>query len=144
MPLKTPYIEPITYCLLLKLPHTCHIEVGKIGDITFSGGIYAYIGSAKRNAQHRLNRHWMGSGKKKWHIDYLRAQSHPIAVWGFDQTILQECKLADTMECLSMENIPRFGSSDCHCPSHLYFCESEGIVEAILANFEHALIFYAK
>ena len=115
-----------------------------MGNISFPGGVYAYIGSAKRNAQHRLNRHWMGTGKKKWHIDFLRAQSQPIAIWAFNQTFLQECKLAEAMDSLSMANIPRFGSSDCHCPSHLYYCESEGKVDTILANFVEALIFYAK
>ena len=114
--------------LYLAAPATC--TVGALGDHTFPSGVYIYIGSAwghgglrARVGRHlRFGRHFRGSPKPRWHIDYLRRITSPIALWLAPDTYL-ECTWAQDLLAqpdLSVI-VPRFGASDCTCTTHLVY-----------------------
>lgn len=114
-----------SYILLLELEKPAVIEVGALGRQNFPAGYYAYVGSAKRNADSRLMRHLRPSKKKKWHVDYLRekAEVRRIHLSGAD-----ECALSESLAEMQGYEIaaPGFGSSDCaRCESHLAYFEEE-------------------
>jgi len=109
-----------SYILILKLPKEASLEVGKLGEIRFRKGYYLYIGSARRNLSRRIQRHRRMRKRLFWHVDFLRA----IAEFHFALPIrtqdVLECEMARAIKDISDWEVPRFGSSDCSCPSHLY------------------------
>lgn len=110
-----------SYCVALELSEAARVEVGALGAVDFSPGRYVYCGSAQRNLAQRVARHARRTRKKvRWHLDYLtpyaaRIDAYPIASW---ENL--ECRLARALLEAGGEPVPRFGSSDCLCPSHLY------------------------
>ncbi len=71
------------YVLILRLDNDRDILVGKLGELHFKKGFYAYIGSAMgRGGFKRVTRHFnVAQGKnstRKWHIDYLLPHSEVI------------------------------------------------------------------
>lgn len=115
---------PATYLLLLHLPQSSSLTIGKLGERSLAPGYYVYVGSARRHASSRLLRHIKGdAAKKRWHIDYLRTVSHCLAVVVFHQERMGECRLAREVGAARGAQIPiaRFGASDCRCPAHLFF-----------------------
>lgn len=81
-----------------------------------------YVGSAMGGLAARLARHHRAGKRLHWHIDYLLhdpgtrlLQSLPIA-----GPVRLECPLAREVAGLAEEAVPRFGCSDCRCPSHLF------------------------
>jgi sugar fermentation stimulation protein A len=114
------------YLILLELAEKRRIEVGALGTIPFKAGWYVYAGSARKNLSQRVNRHLRRQRKQQhWHLDYLT----PFAAQGPGKLkalpILSyrnlECDLAAELAKLGGIPVPRFGSSDCNCPSHLYY-----------------------
>ncbi|TAN39270.1 MAG: GIY-YIG nuclease family protein, partial [Candidatus Methanoperedens sp.] len=72
------------YILNLKIDKDIVIRVGKLGNIRFKKGYYAYIGSALGTGGFkRVTRHFnIASGKnmtRKWHIDYLLPHSEVVS-----------------------------------------------------------------
>ena len=112
----------VSYVLVLQLDDQLELTVGRKGTYALPAGCYAYVGSAKRNAKHRLRRHWQGDGRIKWHIDYLRREARCREIWLFDSSALAECELAALIAAEPEITVPiaRFGASDCHCPAHLF------------------------
>ncbi len=128
-----------SYCVAVELAGPERIEVGALGVIDFPAGRYVYCGSAQRNLAQRTARHARRTRKKvRWHLDYLtpyasRIDTYPIASW--DNL---ECRLAEALREAGGTPVPRFGSSDCRCPSHLYFFGADEaprkrVLEAVLA-----------
>ncbi|OGO05169.1 MAG: hypothetical protein A2Y91_04470 [Chloroflexi bacterium RBG_13_54_8] len=123
------------YALLIDLPEPREISVGRLGLVVFPRGVYAYIGSALKGIEARVDRHLRKNKKLHWHIDYLLQQA-PV-----QRVVL--CETEERLECvlaqyLSQEfpSIPGFGSSDCRCDSHLFFDPGstrleEGIIDAL-------------
>lgn len=116
------------YVLLIKT-ETGSIKAGALGSIPIRRGWYAYVGSAlgsggfARVRRHiRLSRE--KSGKTHWHIDNLlmHPESRLIRVYCLITARRVECSIASSM---SGEVILGFGSSDCSCPGHLFFCPSD-------------------
>ena len=112
------------YCLVFKNP-ACTARVGVLGEIAFRKGWHVYVGSGLGSGGLvRLERHVTLSREKdktpKWHVDYLstdrrfalRYTVHAVTEERF------ECRLADA---LGDPSIRGFGSSDCDCPSHLFY-----------------------
>lgn len=110
--------RPGTYILLLTLPTTQPITIGKLGTITFPQGDYVYIGSALNGLDQRLHRHLRTTKKTHWHIDHLLTHAHITHIYTKPSTHREECHLAHTFT--TQTPIPGFGSSDCTCPTHLY------------------------
>lgn len=116
--------RPGTYALGLHLPRTATIGVGALGKWDFPAGLYLYVGSAwgPGGLAARVGRHLRGNGPLRWHIDYLRAQSAPVAIWIAPEK-RNECTWATALIEMSGIQIPvpRFGASDCTCPAHLIY-----------------------
>jgi Uri superfamily endonuclease len=111
------------YQLLIRLPESTHIQIGKRGRFRFPKGYYVYTGSAKNGLQGRVRRHLRKEKKRFWHIDYLLDHASVTAVHYFTNARKDECSLS--LKTLAMPGaqviVPKFGSSDCACPSHLVF-----------------------
>lgn len=108
------------YIVILRLKRDAKISVGNLGPIRFQKGYYIYIGSAKRNLSKRLARHQRKRKNLFWHIDYLRQYTDHCASLPVRASTHLECKIANALKGISLWSIPRFGSSDCGCYSHLF------------------------
>ncbi len=109
------------YILEIQLHKACSITVGRLGTLYFAAGSYYYIGTAQKNLRQRVERHLRHEKKCRWHIDYLTVTAEKkTALLLPGQT--EECKLARNLqEHLSLQEVNRFGSSDCSCRSHLLY-----------------------
>ena len=107
-----------SYQLFINLSQNIEIQIGKLGLFTFPKGTYVYTGSAKRNLNQRITRHFLKDKNLYWHIDYLLAneQTKIIKVM---KSELEECDLNADIEGKTI--VKGFGSSDCkkNCKSHL-------------------------
>ena len=111
----------LTYLFQLRLPRKRILRIGARPTEVFSPGHYLYVGSAKRASGHRLWRHWHGSERHRWHIDYLRAAAFPERLILFRSEEVGECSLAQQLQSdRRFRVVPRFGSSDCACQGHLW------------------------
>lgn len=112
-----------TYALILLLKRKKEITVGKLGTFAFPAGYYLYAGSAlgPGGLEARLARHHRRHKKPRWHIDYLLEHAELIEVWSTVSPDRLECLWAQAAQELpgSKIPVPGFGSSDCHCSSHL-------------------------
>jgi Uri superfamily endonuclease len=45
-----------TYVLLIEIKKNCKIKVGRLGEIKFKKGLYAYIGSALNSLEKRIRK----------------------------------------------------------------------------------------
>ena len=113
------------YVLILRLAVEKSIRIGCLGTFKFPAGCYCYVGSAlgPGGLKGRVGRHLRGAGSLRWHIDYLREQADPVQVWLLPTGKKRECGVAKCLGRLQGAAIParKFGSSDCTCPSHLFF-----------------------
>ena len=121
-----------SYALLIELPESKEISVGRLGLIAFPRGFYTYVGSALNGIEPRIGYHLRKNKKPRWHIDYLleKASIKRIVLYETEERL--ECILA---QALSKEfpSIPGFGCSDCKCQSHLYFeAEKNKLEEGIM------------
>jgi sugar fermentation stimulation protein A len=109
-----------SYILILRLLKEARIEVGKLGGICFRKGYYLYIGSARKDLSRRIERHRRMRKRYFWHVDFFRAAAdlqHALPIRTGDDL---ECEIARAIKEIADWEVPRFGSSDCSCPSHLY------------------------
>jgi Uri superfamily endonuclease len=113
-----------TYILVIELTKTQNIRPGKLPRSEFQKGMYLYIGRARRALQARLKRHFRRDKKTFWHIDYLLKKAHIKEIW-IKKDFFDECDTASKIR----EFLPSilsaqkgFGSSDCGCPGHLFYC----------------------
>jgi len=113
-----------TYILWLHLHAPAHLTIGKRGHFDFAAGWYAYVGSAQGpgGLRARLKHHLSPVQKPHWHIDYLRAAAAVHHVWYLAATTNHEHNWAATLHAHPTMSVPvpRFGASDCRCPSHLF------------------------
>ncbi|MDP2659707.1 MAG: GIY-YIG nuclease family protein [Dehalococcoidia bacterium] len=109
------------YALLLHLDRQTHLDVGRLGRFAFPSGYYLYLGSALGGLKARLSRHLRRPKTLRWHIDYLTAHAEVVEIWWHSDREKRECAWAALTLKLPGANVPvpRFGSSDCRCPSHL-------------------------
>jgi len=112
------------YVLIIQLEKTKSIKIGALGKLIFYKGMYAYTGSAQSNFHHRIKRHLRKNKKLFWHIDYLlNNEDTKLSNIFFKQGIKEEeCNLARLINKKGIA-IPKFGSSDCRCQSHLFRIE---------------------
>jgi sugar fermentation stimulation protein A len=144
-----------SYMVTLHLPADVTIGVGALGELAFKAGWYVYCGSAQRNLAQRMARHLrqgakpQGAGqpttggrrakKTHWHLDYLTPYADAMKALPVASYRNLECDFARTLAGLGGEPIPRFGSSDCTCPTHLYRfadppMQSRPFVDALLRS----------
>ena len=109
-----------SYVLLLRLPAARRIAVGKLGSFAFRRGYYLYVGSALRGLSARIARHRRHPKPPHWHIDYLRNHCAGVQAYAVRSTALLECRIARALGDGFEPGPPRFGASDCRCPTHLF------------------------
>jgi len=117
---KATYPARGSYILLIEMPVGKAITIGRLKDTYFKGGYYAYVGSALGGIKARLNHHLKRKKKRHWHIDYLLQEASIIGISVCRNEQRVECILAETLGS-QFNTIAGFGSSDCHCQSHLFF-----------------------
>ncbi len=111
-----------SYILIIELKKNKNIRVGKLGEINFMKGFYAYVGSALNNLEKRIERHLKKDKKLRWHIDYLLKHAEIKEIYYRENIFKEECNIASYFN--SLKFIEKFGSSDCKCKSHLFYSEN--------------------
>lgn len=118
-----------SYILLFELANKKDIPVGKLGYVSFPKASYAYVGSAMNGLTARLARHLRGEKKLHWHIDYLLKEAKVEEIIMCRSEERTECRLAQALAG-KFQYVPKFGSTDCKCRSHLYFTNEEDSIES--------------
>lgn len=113
------------YVLVLFLEEDKNLKIGSLGCIPFERGLYGYVGSARGpgGLRARISRHLRVEKKVFWHIDcLLQDASVEVTKVGFIVTKKDlECTLGKKLVKRGAEpTVPRFGSSDCPCETHLF------------------------
>jgi Uri superfamily endonuclease len=134
-----PSDSPGTYALILESAGYARVPVGRHGPLDLPPGVYAYVGSAlgPGGLRARIARHLDPARPRHWHIDYLKRATRVVEVWYVVDPVRREHAWARAFGGISSASIPmpRFGSSDCTCPAHLFhFPTRPG-----LATFRRAL-----
>ena len=122
-----------SYALLMCLKNHKEIDVGSLGSISFPKGYYLYIGSAMNGIEGRVKRHKRDRKKLHWHVDYLLNKARISSIYFLESRQRLECSLAKRFAD-RFEVISKFGSSDCHCESHLFFGDHDELRECALYN----------
>ena len=108
-----------SYILLVRVPEDKLIQVGRLGEIGFQEGYYAYVGSAMNNLEKRVERHLRREKNRHWHIDYLLEHARVEDVLYLESEERRECSIAQHLE-KHFSSVKGFGCSDCACRSHLF------------------------
>lgn len=116
-----------SYLLILNLRRNRKINVGKLGKVLFRKGFYVYVGSAMANLSKRMERHRHLRKRHHWHIDELRAVAEFHSVLAIRSSQRLECEVAKGMSEIAEWSVPRFGSTDCSCDTHLFGTSSDPI-----------------
>ena len=109
-----------SYLLVLEVAQSRRIDVGGLGKVTFPKGYYVYAGSARANLTKRVERHLRRRKQFHWHIDFLRDRADSCTALPVRSSEDLEHDLAAALGQVADWSIPRFGSSDCRCPTHLF------------------------
>ncbi len=128
------YSGPGTYVIIIELNNSKNIMIGKMGYFFFEKGYYLYVGSAHGpgGLRSRIKRHLRKDKSRHWHIDYLMDKGSAIAVLFSSDNDKKECNWASRFNYAPDLSSPvnGFGSSDCACPSHLFFSKKNpGIIK---------------
>jgi len=113
-----------SYILIVKLDEDKEIAIGSLGVLFFPAGFYAYLGSALGGFKSRISRHLRKDKRLRWHVDYLLREAEISNILLCETRERLECSLFRPLAD-ELPFIAGFGSSDCGCPSHLYFAEDE-------------------
>lgn len=118
------------YVLLLSIDKDISVNVGALGRVNFEEGMYAYVGSAQNSLEKRITRHLRKDKKRFWHIDYLLA-SDRVKVHRVFYAVARRAEECNVAEGLCKRGFPTkgFGSSDCHCKSHLFRIPDCGFIK---------------
>jgi sugar fermentation stimulation protein A len=114
-----------SYLLILSLKRNRAISVGKLGKVHFRKGFYIYVGSAMANLSKRMERHRRLRKQHHWHIDELRAITGFHSVLAIRSSDRLECEIAKAMSTIAEWSVPKFGSTDCSCETHLFGMPSD-------------------
>jgi Uri superfamily endonuclease len=114
-----------TYVLLFQALSPCEVKVGALGSVSLELGFYLYVGSAHGGGglQARVTRHLAVDKPLRWHMDYLRPQLTPVAVWWQASAERLEDHWAQQIPSIGVQAHHKgFGASDSRHFSHLFFC----------------------
>ncbi|HRU28748.1 MAG TPA: DNA/RNA nuclease SfsA [Treponema sp.] len=131
-----------SYLVVLELPDSVQVDVGSLGPVAFKAGWYVYSGSAQKNLTQRIGRHLRHVRKQPhWHLDYLTPHAGKIVGLPIASYENLECELAAELEKIGGTGVPRFGSTDCSCGSHLFYFSSPPLKNRaflkVLFTFRH-------
>jgi Uri superfamily endonuclease len=120
--------RPGTYALVFKAKQKKRLKIGKLGTLNVKPGFYVYVGSAfgPGGLKARIGHHRKSSSRRHWHIDFLSEYLPPTEVWVTHDPTHREHHWSEALSHAPGASIPLpgFGSSDCHCISHLHFFSS--------------------
>jgi sugar fermentation stimulation protein A len=110
------------YAAVWRLERARAVRVGRLGRFRLEPGFYVYVGSAQRGLAARLARHARRTKPLRWHADYLARHATWVGAWTWPLGKDAECRLARALAALDGLDpaVPRFGASDCRCPTHLF------------------------
>jgi Uri superfamily endonuclease len=113
------------YALVIAVRKNIVVDAGALHNVRLRKGLYVYVGSAQNSMEKRIARHLRKAKRRFWHIDYLLAATGVTVVGAFRKPgpKSDECKLARRLGRAGTA-VRKFGSSDCHCQSHLFRVES--------------------
>ncbi|MGI6367763.1 MAG: GIY-YIG nuclease family protein [Anaerolineae bacterium] len=113
-----------SYVLVMYLSDPRRVRIGALGWHDLGRGYYLYVGSALGGLRARLARYLRGSAHQHWHIDYFLPTSRLDAIWYLEHKRHLECQWAARLGAIPEVELALadFGSSDCHCPAHLFTC----------------------
>ncbi len=127
-----------TYVLIIRCSRETFVEVGKLGGVKVSDKVfYLYVGSAysKGGLLLRLLRHLRYSNKTLfWHIDYLLNITTGCEVRKI--IVIPEKRVEHFIAknlASKLNYVPKFGSSDCKCPSHLFLFSASELEKVLVA-----------
>lgn len=114
--------KPGVYVLIMHLSEAIRLDAGRLGVLELRPGHYLYCGSAQAGLGPRLARHMREDKVQHWHVDMLTAVAEPVGAMLFRAGKEGECSLARILsDCPLVSPVKAgFGSSDCHCRSHLF------------------------
>ncbi len=109
------------YHLVIRVRRGARITVGALGPLEFKKGFYGYTGSARGGFAARVGRHLRAKKKVRWHVDFLLGCARVVEVW-LNKSRRGECSCHMGLGVANgaVGAVPRFGSSDCDCASHLW------------------------
>jgi endonuclease-3 len=117
-----------TYTLVVELRTDATVTVGALGERSLRAGRYAYVGSAfGPGGLSRVDRHReLARGERSarhWHVDYLLGRPESTVVGAVtSEGVDAECGVARTLaDADGIDQVARFGASDCDCRSHLSY-----------------------
>ena len=132
--------HPGIYAIVMRLETQLSVNIGKLGMTSFEPGHLCYIGSAMNGLRARVSRHLRSNKRMHWHIDYLLKHVHIVDVCWSNCTEKLECSVSKGMSIQDLPSVNGFGSSDCSCPSHLFYeRELSKLNQAIQAAFHPIL-----
>jgi len=113
------------YVLVIQINKAIQTKIGALGELSFTEGLYAYVGSAQNNLELRVARHRRKEKRLFWHIDYLlnSGAAKITAVYYKPGCKTEECEIASLLEA-NAQPITAFGCSDCSCSSHLFHAQN--------------------
>lgn len=125
-----------TYTLLAQISDDVEVKIGSLGEIDFKPGGYAYVGSALKNMNKRIERHLRKEKNLHWHIDYFLTEARITEIIYGKGEEKRECSIA-RMLAKKFSSIEGFGASDCRCKSHMFYLkEISGLRENVISSFE--------
>ena len=127
-----------SYILILRILQDKKIEVGNLNNsekLLFKKGYYLYVGSAMKNLTARINRHLRKIKNFHWHIDYLRDVTDKVTAVPIRSSSRLECKIAESISEIYESTYDGFGSSDCKCPTHLFYSSENPLHSEFFHSF---------
>lgn len=112
------------YLVFFRLEEQKEAEVGALGAINFSPGLYVYTGSGHNSVESRIKRHFSTPENLFWHIDYFSEQAEATDYLVLPEKSRYECVMAEILSERG-EPVDGFGASDCDCLSHLFRVDPE-------------------
>jgi Uri superfamily endonuclease len=95
-----------------------------------------YTGSAKNGLKSRIERHLRKNKKHFWHIDYFLKYGKVVDIYLYPENEKTECEI--NQRALALNNakliMPKFGSSDCRCSTHLVYFKTRNDVRKNLSR----------
>ncbi len=147
-PVKWAEADSGCYLLIVHLQKKETITIGALGSINFPPGYYVYVGSAKKHLSKRTARHLRKRKTLRWHIDYLIQAGDSVKALPIYNGEDLECPIARELSQYRTQLIPRFGSSDCTCNSHLIYWDADPLKDpeflSVLLKYRHTVQGFGK
>jgi len=113
------------YALVIAVRRNIVVDAGALHHVQLRKGFYVYVGSAQTGIEKRVGRHLSTAKRKFWHVDYLLSTkgTSVLGVFQMPGPKSRECEVARRLDSVGTA-VDNFGSSDCHCRSHLFRVEN--------------------